>query len=208
MNNELERLWKQPTFENLDRGVRLHRGDNGARLHALFAYLLFTVSDALPTKASPDALALETARKVVWAYRDEAEAAWQEQGFITQWSRDCLEGIAREMADKLARHPIVVNAVGRKLERRRDVVFADHSLTHGDALFVIKKCVSERMPDMFREILEDECVVSIKEDFIVTVNRSLHCLDELRLTKEYRRLIPLFMILTSLKRVHSVVLGG
>lgn len=207
MKNDLETLWKQPTFENLDRGVRLHRGDNGARVHGLFAHLLFATSDALPTKASVETLKLETARKVMWAYHRDAEAAWQTQGFITKWSPNCLEGIAREMADKLARHPIVANVVAAKLERRRDVVFADHSLTHGDAMFVARKLITANLPDIFRELLEQECIKTIKEDAGVTIIRALDHLENLRSTDEYCKYTRLFRILSSLKRVHSVVLS-
>ncbi|MDM7956599.1 hypothetical protein [Blastomonas sp.] len=207
MNNEIETLWKQPTLENLDLGVRLHRGDNGARVHGLFAHLLFATSDALPMKASAETLKLETARKVVWAYHRDAEAAWQTQGFITKWSPNCLEGIAREMADKLARHPIVANVVAAKLDRRRDVVFADPSLTHGDAMFVARNLFTANMPDIFRELLEQECIAVIKEDADATITRALDHLEDLRSTGEYWKYTRLHRILSSLKRVHSVVFG-
>lgn len=207
MNNELERLWKQPTFENLDGGIRLVPGDDVAPLHSAFVIFLFITSNALPMKASAETLKLETARKVVALYHHKAEAAWHAQGFITKWSSDCLEGIARELAERLARNPAVVNAVAEKLERRRDVVFADHSLTHGDAMFVVDKYATANAPDMFREMLEEDCIEVIREDAIVTINRALDHLKDLRPTKELSHLIRLRRILYSLIRVYAVVLG-
>jgi hypothetical protein len=205
MNNELERLWKQPTFENLNRGVRLDREDNFAWVHGAFTYLLIPTSDALPTKASVDTVKLETARKVVWLYHREAEAKWQRHGFITQWSSDCLEGIAREMADKLPRHPTVVDAVTRELEKRRDNVFADRSLTRGDELFFVKRMVTANVPDLFREALERDCIEEIKENYVETIDRWMDYLSELRSTNGHRPFIPLFRVLTSIKRVHAVI---
>lgn len=207
MNRELETLWKQPTFENLDRGVRLNREDNFAWVHGLFVHLLFSTSSALPMKASVERLKLETARKVVWAYHREAEANWQGQGFITQWSPDCLEGIAREMADNLAHHPIVTNGVVEMLEKRRDVVFADFSLTHGDALFNVYSCVTANKPSEIRILFDEIGDVEIIEPAIETITRSLDHLDELRSTNEFKRFILLNRILSSLRRVHSVVVG-
>ena len=205
---ELEKQWKQPTFENLDRGVRLAREDDFAWVHGMFAMLLCVTSEKLPTKASTELLKLETARTVVSTYHSNAEAYWQAQGFITRWSPDCLEGIAREMADKLPRDPIVADAVRRILEMRRDVVFADRSLTHGDAMFRVSKSVTAHLPDMFRELLEEDSIVLIEEDFIVTIDRSLNYLSELKKINGYRPFIPLFCILTSLRRAHDVVFGN
>lgn len=205
MNSELELLWKQPTFENLDRGVRSNHDDNFARLHGLFVHLLFSTSDALPMKASPGALKLATARKVVWAYHREAEAAWQGQGFITKWSPDCLEGMAREMGDKLARHPVVVNAVAEKLEKRRDEVFADFSLTHNDALFSVYSCVAANQRSEIRNIFDEINIVEIKEPAIETITRSIDHLEDLRSTSEFKRFIRIRRILYSLVRVYAVV---
>lgn len=208
MNNELERLWKQPTFENLDRGVRLNREDNFAWVHGMFALLLCITSEELPSKASTELLKLETARKVVKFYHRQAEANWQAQGFITQWSPDCLEGIAREMADKLPRHPIVVNAVKQMLENRRDVVFADRSLTRDDELFFVHRTYRSNFPSEVHEYMAEIGIEVIDEYYIVTIDLSVDYINEIKSIKSSRQFIRLFAILTSMKRVHAVVLGG
>jgi hypothetical protein len=208
MNNELERLWKQPTFENLDRGVRLHREDNLAWVHDMFALLLCVTSEELPSKTSTELLKLETARKVVKVYHREAEAAWQEQGFITKWSPDCLEGIAREMADKLPRHPFVVNAIKRMLENRRDVVFADRSLTRDDELFFVRRTHRSQFPREMHEYMAEIGIEVVYEDCIVTIDRSLDYINELKSIKASRQFIKLYGILTSMKRAYAVVQGN
>lgn len=208
MNNELERLWKQPTFENLDRGVRRYRENNLAWVHDMFALLLCGTSEELPSKASTEVLKLETARKVVTVCHSEAEAAWQKQGFITQWSPDCLEGIAREMADKLPRHPIVVNAIKRMLENRRDVVFADRSLTRDDELFFVRRTHRSQFPSEMHEHMAEIGIELVNEDCIVTIDRSLDYIHELKAIRLSRPFIKLFGILTSMRRVYAVIQGN
>ncbi|WP_313229948.1 hypothetical protein [Sphingobium yanoikuyae] len=109
------------------------------------------------------------------------------------------------MAGKLPRHPFVVDAVTQMLERRRDVVFADKSLTHdGELFFVIKMNRSDYPEDCHKHMVEI-CVEVVKEDCIQTVDRSVDYLNELRSIGAFRPFIVLFRILTSLKRTHDVV---
>ncbi|MFN3847744.1 MAG: hypothetical protein ACK4RZ_18285, partial [Paracoccaceae bacterium] len=123
------------------------------------------------------------------------------------WSPDCLEGIAVELADKLARHPVVADAVAAKLEKSRDEVFADFSLTHGDALFAVHSCVAAHQPSEIRSMFDELGIVKISEPYIETITRSLDHLEELRSTIDFKRFIRLRRILSSLLRVHRVVLG-
>lgn len=207
MTAEIAQLWKQPCFANLDEGARLDHGNRMAWVHAHFAYALFYTSDALPMKASPEVLKLETARHVVRFNHAAAERALTAKGFITRWTPEQCDGIAREMADTLPRHPGVVEAVERTLGERRDQAFADKSLTRDDELFSVYQIRASNVPMDFGVAMMKSGIEVIKEDAILTIDRSLDYLSELRSTKDYRRFIPLFRVLTSLKRVHDVVIG-
>ncbi len=208
MSAEIAQLWKPPCIASLDEGVRLHHGDRLAWLHMHFAYGLFYTSNKLPMKASVETLKLETARRVVAFERGHAEQALTANGFITRWTDEQCEAIAREMAEVMPRHKGVVQAVERTLAERRDEVFADKSLTLNDELFTVYEIRASKVPSDFSASMMRHGIEVIKEDYVETIDRSLDYLSELRSTKEYRRFIPLFRVLTSLRRVHDVVIGN
>ncbi|BAV65433.1 hypothetical protein [Sphingobium cloacae] len=208
MTAEIAQLWKPPCVASLDEGVRLHHGDRMAWLHMHYAYGLFYTSNALPMKASVDTLKLETARRVVALERGHAERALTANGFITRWTDEQCEAIASEMAEAMPRHKGVVQAVERTLAERRDEVFADKSLTRDDELFTVYQIRASNVPMEFGVSMMRHGIEVIKEDAIVTIERSLDYLSELRSNKEYRRFIPLLRVLTSLRRVHDVVIGN
>lgn len=208
MSAEIAQLWKQPCFDNLNEGVRLHHGDRLPWLHMHYAYGLFYTSNALPMKASAETLKLETARRVVAFERGHAERALTANGFITRWTDEQCEAIAREMAEAMPRHSGVVQAVERTLAERRDEVFADTSLTHNDELFTVYQVRASNVPMELGLSMIRSGVEVIKEDAIVTIDRALDYLSELRSTKDFRRFIPLLRVLTSLKRVHDVAIGN
>jgi len=207
MSAEIAQLWKQPCFDNLNEGVRLHHGDRLPWLHMHYAYGLFYTSNALPMKASAETLKLETARRVVAFERGHAERALTANGFITRWTDEQCEAIAREMAEAMPRHPGVVEAVERTLTQRRDEAFADKSLTQDDELFTVYQIRASKVPMDFGAAMMQHGIEVIKEDAIVTIDRSMDYLSELRSTKDYRRFIPLLRVLTILRRVHDVVIG-
>lgn len=208
MSAEIAQLWKQPCFDNLNEGVRLHHGDRLPWLHMHYAYGLFYTSNALPMKASVETLKLETARRVVAFERGHAERALTANGFITRWTDEQCEAIAREMAEALPRHPGVAQAVERTLAERRDEVFADTSLTHNDELFTVYQMRTSHVPMELGLSMMKHGIEVIKEDAVVTIDRALDYLSELRSTKDYRRFIPLLRILTSLRRVHDVAISN
>lgn len=205
MTAEIAQLWKQPCFDNLNEGVRLHHGDRLPWLHMHYAYGLFYTSNALPMKASAETLKLETARRVVALERGHAERALTNNGFITRWTDEQCEAIAREMAEAMPRHNGVVQAVERTLGERRDEVFADKSLTRDDELFTVFQIRASNAPMEFGVSMMRHGIEVIKEDAIVTIDRSLDYLSELRSTKEFRRFIPLLRVLASLRRVYDVI---
>ena len=208
MSAEIAQLWKPPCVASLDEGVRLHHGDRLAWLHMHFAYGLFYTSNKLPMKASVETLKLETARSVVAFERGNAEQALTANGFITRWTDEQCEAIAREMAEAMPRHKGVVQAVERTLAERRDEVFADKSLTRDDELFTVYEIWALKVPANFGASMMRHGIEVIKENYIETIDRSLDYLSELRSTKDYPRFIPLFRVLTSLRRVHDVVIGN
>lgn len=208
MTAEIAQLWKQPCVANLSEGVCLHHGDRLPWLHMHFAYGLFYTSNALPMKASAETLKLETARRVVAFERGHAEQALTANGFITRWTGEQCEAIAREMAEAMPRHKGVVQAVERTLAERRDEVFADASLTHNDELFSVYQIRASNVPMNLGLSMMRHGIEVIKEDAVATIDRSLDYILELRSTKDYRRFIPLLRVLTSLRRVHDVVIGN
>ncbi|MFN3846522.1 MAG: hypothetical protein ACK4RZ_11990 [Paracoccaceae bacterium] len=207
MTVDLASLWKPPCLDSLNEGYRLHRDNGAAWLRALYAYTLFVTSDALPVSASLDTLKLETARRAIGLTRPFAEQALTANGFVTRWSDEQCDAIAYEMADRMPRHPAVVEMVRRNLEQRRDEVFADTTLTHNDPLFIVHRWNTSHFEEVVREMFDEIDIEQISEEPIRTINRSLDYMDDLILNHELRPFIHLRRILTSLKRVHTVVLG-
>lgn len=205
MTADLALRWKQPCVASLAEGVRLHYSDHLPWLHLHFAIGLFSTSDALPMKASPNTLALETARRVVAFERNHAEEALTAAGFVTRWTDEQCEAIAREMAEAMPRHKGVAQAVERRLAERRDGVFNDKSLTRADELFAVYRIHSDEVSAELGSAMKNDGIEAIVEDAIETIDRSLDHLSELRSTKDYRQFIRLFRVLTSLRRVYDVI---
>ena len=122
---------------NFEQGIRYYDGDDMPWVYATFAHTIFTVSEALPAKASAETLKLETARKAVALHRSQAEDGWRSQGFTVEWGEGHYEALAVQIADIVPRHPAVIARMAEVLEAKRDAVFADWSLTHDDELFVV-----------------------------------------------------------------------
>lgn len=205
MTADLALRWKQPCVASLTEGVRLHYGDRLPWLHVHYAVGLFSTSDALPTKETANTLALETARRVVAFERGHAEQALTANGFITRWTDEQCEGIAREMAEAMPRHKGVVQVVERRLTERRDGVFADKSLTRNDELFAIYRIHSDEVSAELGNAMKNDGIEAIVEAAIETIDRSLDHLSELRSTRDYRPFIRLHRVLTSLRRVYDVI---
>lgn len=206
MNADIVALWKPPTLANFNAASQASGKPIGF-LHWTYAISLFIVSDALRADASPNTLKLKAARHVVGLMRGFVEREWEQRGNITNWQSDDYDAIAKEMADKLPRHPWVVQIVGEHLTHKRDVAFANHNLTHGDALFQVKAYRPSQFKGEQRKIFDELFDEQVNEEAIDTINRSLDYLTELRATAEYKKFIPLVRYLTSLVRVYRVVLG-
>ncbi|KEQ53387.1 hypothetical protein [Sphingobium chlorophenolicum] len=205
MTVDLALRWKQPCVASLAEGVRLHYDDALPWLHLHFAIGLFSTSDALPMKASPNTLALETSRRVVAFERNHAEEALTAAGFVTRWTDEQCEAIAREMAEAMPQHKGVIQAVERRLAERRDGVFNDKSLTRNDELFAVYRIHSDEVCAELGNSMKKDGIEAIVEDAIETIDRSLDHLSELRSTKDYRQFIRLFRVLTSIRRVYDVI---
>jgi hypothetical protein len=79
------------------------------------------------------------------------------------------------------------------------------TLTRGDELFFVRQWNVSDYPEECHEQMDEIGVEVIKENFIETIDRSLYSYNELRTIKASRQFIPLFRILTSLRRAYDVV---
>ena len=205
MNTEIQDCIKRPTLDNLYEGHRMHELGSVGFVNTTFAASLFITSRKLPVNATPERVKLETARRVVQLTYGLAEQAWADAGFITHWLPEQLEAMAVELADKLGRSSAIAEWVLNELESERDKVFADRSLTHGDPLFVIHRCLLSDFDEDNIISFEEISIVEIKEKAIETIDRSLDYIKDLQQTNEYKKFINLRRILLCLKRVHDVV---
>lgn len=204
--NAVVNTWSPPpTLPNFEQGIRHYYNDGMNTVHTMFAYMIFGVSEALPAKASAETLKLETARRIVALHRKQAEDGWRSQGFTVEWGEGHYEALAVQIADIVPRHPAVIARMAEVLEAKRDAVFADWSLTHGEELFVVYRWRASDADEERRTLFDEIGVLEIKEEPIVTINRSLDYMDDLSSTRQLRPYIQLKRILICLRRVHSVI---
>jgi hypothetical protein len=162
-------------------------------VYTAFAYGLFVAAEKHRANATVAQITLSAARSTVKLWKRKAEAGWVAKGYPVMWADDDYDAIAKEMADTLPRHPLVVAVVERNLETWRDEVFNNTQLTRNSELFVVE----------YKAINEVQSVM-IKEAPIETINRSLDHLDLLKELKNGLEFLKLRRILTCLARVHAI----
>ncbi|MBB6424630.1 hypothetical protein [Sphingopyxis sp. JAI128] len=188
-----------PTLQNFLPVVNVIDGATKAVAQMTFAYGLFIAARELRINEPLQRVVLQAARTTVLMLKHVAERGWDEKGFPVSWSEADYEAIADQMAKAFPRDKAVAVVVEGHLERERERVFFDTSLTHGDEHFAI-----------FRATFPQDCLFSNEEYVeppISTIGRSLDYIEDMMKIKQGKLFIMLRRELYILFRVYTVVIA-